>query len=63
MSPRVHELIASLPNGIGFSSDVTFEQMQAFSTYLHETIHSWQHVGSTCGFMMSLSYPVRTFCT
>jgi len=60
LSPRVHELIASLPNGIGFTSDVTFEQMQAFSTYLHETIHWWQHIGSTCGFMMSLSYPAQT---
>lgn len=60
LSPRIHELIASLPNGIGFSSDVTFEQIQAFSTYLHETIHWWQHIGSTCGFMLSLSYPAQT---
>ncbi|MBB6013271.1 hypothetical protein HNR59_002616 [Aquamicrobium lusatiense] len=60
LSPRVHELIASLPNGVRFSSDATFEQMQAFSTYLHETIHWWQHIGSTCGFMMSLSYPAQT---
>ena len=60
LSPRVHELIASLPNGIRLSSDATFEQMQAFSTYLHETIHWWQHIGSTCGFMMSLSYPAQT---
>ena len=60
LSPQVHKLIASLPNGIGFTSDVTFEQMQAFSTYLHETIHWWQHIGSTCGFMMSLSYPAQT---
>lgn len=60
LSPRVHELIASLPSGMGFFSDVTFEQKQAFSTYLHETVHWWQHVGSTCGFMMSLSYPAQT---
>ncbi len=60
LSPRVHELVASLPDGIGFSSSVTFEQTQAFSTYLHETIHWWQHIGSTCGFMLSLSYPAQT---
>ncbi len=60
LSPRVHEIIASLPNGLSFSSDVTFEQTQAFSTYLHETIHWWQHIGSTCGFMLSLSYPAQT---
>ncbi|QJB69815.1 hypothetical protein [Parasphingorhabdus halotolerans] len=60
LSPRVHDLIAELPNGIGFQSDVSFEHVQAFSTYLHETIHWWQHVGSTCGLMLSLSYPAQT---
>ena len=60
LSPRVHDLIASLPDGIAFSSDVTSEQMQAFSTYLHETMHWWQHTGSTCGFMLSLCYLTQT---
>ena len=60
LSPRVHDLISTLPTGIGFSSSVTFEQMQAFSTYLHETIHWWQHIGSTAGFLMSLSHPAQT---
>jgi len=60
LSPRVHELIATLPNGVMSSKALTFEQIQAFSTYLHETIHWWQHIGSTCGFMLSLSYPAQT---
>ena len=60
LSPRVHELVASLPNGIAVRSDVSFEQIQAFSTYLHETIHWWQHAGSTCGLMLSLNYPAQT---
>ncbi|HEY7810948.1 MAG TPA: hypothetical protein VIA98_11260 [Allosphingosinicella sp.] len=60
LSPRVHELVASLPNGIASQGDVSFEQIQAFSTYLHETIHWWQHAGSTCGLMLSLSYPAQT---
>ena len=60
LSPRVHDLIASLPNGVALSSEATSEQVQAFSTYLHETIHWWQHIGSTCGFMLSLSYPTQT---
>ncbi|HET7463800.1 MAG TPA: hypothetical protein VFJ82_21270 [Longimicrobium sp.] len=34
--------------------------LAAFSTYLHETIHWWQHVGSTAGLMLSLSYPAQT---
>ena len=60
LSPRVHDLIATLPNGIGFRSGISREQVNAFSTYLHETIHWWQHIGSTCGFMLSLSYPLQT---
>jgi hypothetical protein len=35
----------------------TSEQIQAFSTFMHENIHWWQHVGSHCGFITSLSYP------
>ena len=27
LSPRVHELVASLPNGIAVRSDVSFEQI------------------------------------
>ena len=56
LSPEVHRKIATLPTGIvrgGFD----FEGLQAFSTYLHETIHWWQHAGSTTGLMLSLSYP------
>jgi hypothetical protein len=60
LSPLVHDLIASLPPGIGYRSGMSWEQVQAFSTYLHETIHWWQHVGSTCGLMLSLSYPAQT---
>ena len=32
-------------------------KIQAHSTYLHENIHWWQHVGSFFGFLSSLSYP------
>jgi len=37
------------------------EKFQAFSTYLHENIHWWQHVGSNFGFLLSISFP--TFAT
>ena len=32
----------------------------AFSTYLHETVHWWQHVGSTAGLVLSLLGPAQT---
>jgi hypothetical protein len=62
LSPEVHRKLAALPNGIGIASsrDVSFDVVQAFSTYLHETVHWWQHMGSTYGLMTSLCFPSQT---
>jgi hypothetical protein len=62
LSPEVHRKLAALPNGIGIASstDIGFDGLQAFSTYLHETVHWWQHIGSTYGLMTSLSFPSQT---
>jgi len=35
------------------------EIVQAYSTYLHETMHWWQHVGSSAGLILSLAYPAQ----
>jgi hypothetical protein len=59
LSPEVHRKISQLPTGIIARGDVDFDGLQAFSTYLHETIHWWQHVGTTTGLMLSLSYPAQ----
>ncbi|RFS19934.1 hypothetical protein DVR12_19585 [Chitinophaga silvatica] len=48
-----------LPLGIYTASDITATQLQAYSTYLHETIHWWQHVGSNFGLVSSLKFPVQ----
>jgi len=53
-----HEL-NSLSPGIHISGSLSDNQMQAFSTYLHETIHWWQHVGSNFGFISSLKFPAQ----
>jgi hypothetical protein len=60
MSPRVHELVDALTRGETDGYD-TAELFQAYSTYLHETIHWWQHVGSTAGLMLSLAYPAQIY--
>lgn len=60
LSPAVHRKLASMPNGIVNSGMIDLEGLQAFSTYLHETIHWWQHVGSTYGLMLSMTYPVQS---
>ena len=56
LSPRNHELMEAFQaNGFALH-DASSESLQAYSTYLHETIHWWQHVGSTSGLLFSLSY-------
>jgi hypothetical protein len=61
LSPIVHRTLASLPRaGIVSSQEIGLDGAQAFSTYLHETVHWWQHVGSTYGLMSSLSFPAQT---
>lgn len=58
LSPEVHRKIAGLPKGIT-SNIEDFDSIQAYSTYFHETIHWWQHIGSTAGLILSLSYPAQ----
>lgn len=60
LSPAVHRKLASLPNGIVNSGATDLEGLQAFSTYLHETVHWWQHIGSTYGLMLSMTYPAHS---
>lgn len=56
LSPRNHELVDSILIGRRVGSEVSPEALRAYSTYLHETVHWWQHVGSTSGLLLSLSY-------
>lgn len=51
-SSRDDFLVASDPSQYDLAS--------AFSTFFHETIHWWQHIGSTTGFMLSMAYPAAT---
>lgn len=60
LSPVNHRLLANAPSGIYSSGEIGFERAQAMSTYLHETVHWWQHIGSTYGLLLSLNYPVQT---
>lgn len=56
LSPRNHELMEMVEANAFDSSPVPPEVLQAYSTYIHETVHWWQHVGSTSGLLLSLSY-------
>lgn len=56
LSPKNHELMDKLEANAYGEGPVPWEAIQAYSTYIHETIHWWQHVGSTSGLLLSLSY-------
>jgi hypothetical protein len=58
LSPEVHRKIEVLQAEFA-AGKVSFDGLRAFSTYVHETIHWWQHAGSTIGLMLSLSYPAQ----
>lgn len=60
LRPDVHNLLENLPNGITTAGSIGFDKIQAFSTFLHETIHWWQHSGSISGLITSLSYPTQS---
>lgn len=60
LSPRVHELMNAVTRGETADIDPA-ELFQAYSTYLHETVHWWQHVGSTAGLILSLVYPAQVY--
>src|ERR1035438_7597145 len=52
LSPEVHRKIEALQVAYA-AGKVDFEGLRAHSTYVHETIHWWQHAGSTIGLMLS----------
>lgn len=58
LSYSVHKLVDSATKKN--NENITWEEFQAFSTYLHETVHWWQFIGSTIGFMLSMAYPAQT---
>jgi hypothetical protein len=55
LSPKVHELVDAVPSGVYAAGELDSATIQAFSTYVHETVHWWQHIGSTSGLVLSLA--------
>ena len=45
LSPINHSFLDSIETEIRPAQDFSPETLKAYSTYVHETIHWWQHVG------------------
>ncbi|WP_424950803.1 hypothetical protein [Deinococcus sp.] len=63
LSPVNHELLNSLNPKTYLAQDISPEEIRSYSTYIHETIHWWQHMGSTSGLLFSLSYLAQFYST
>lgn len=60
LNPLLNDVLQSGPTGFFKPGEIEFAHWDAFSTYLHETIHWWQHIGSTTGLMLSMAYPAES---
>ena len=56
LSPQNHEWMEKIESNAFGDGPLPWQAIQAYSTYIHETVHWWQHVGSTSGLLLSLSY-------
>ena len=55
----MHERLDRIVPGVQ-TGKTDFALLDAFSTYFHETLHWWQHIGSTTGLLLSLSPPMQS---
>lgn len=58
----IHEKLEKLNSGVINYSNIDDETLQAYSTFLHETVHWRQHIGSISGFILSMVSPSQNFC-
>ena len=58
--PELQMVLDSVDYGLHLAREVPVNALSAYSTYIHETIHWWQHIGSTLGLLLSFSYPMQS---
>lgn len=59
LHPDVQAKLSTTVRGVYKGNRVDTSVALAFGTYFHETIHWWQHIGSTLGLILSLCYPAQ----
>lgn len=61
LNPHIHSLVDNLlAKSSIYANEIDEESLQAYSTYIHETVHWWQHKGSISGFVRSMIHPALT---
>lgn len=59
LRPDLHKVLEAQGGEISMRECDFWDVAQAFSTYLHETIHWWQHVGTSAGLMLRFLQPAH----
>lgn len=59
LRPDLHKILEAQGGKVSMRECESWDAAQAFSTYLHETIHWWQHVGTSAGLMLSFLQPAH----
>ncbi|MFC5550849.1 hypothetical protein [Massilia aerilata] len=59
LRPDLHHVLESQGGELSMRECKSWDAAQAFSTYLHETIHWWQHAGTSAGLMLSFLQPAH----
>jgi hypothetical protein len=59
LRPDLHRVLEAQGGKVSMREWESWDVAQAFSTYLHETIHWWQHVGTSAGLMLSFLQPAH----
>lgn len=59
LRPDLHGVLEAHGGELSMRQCDSWDAAQAFSTYLHETIHWWQHAGTSIGLMLSFLQPAN----
>lgn len=59
LRPDLHHVLESQGGNLSMRECKSWDAAQAFSTYLHETIHWWQHAGTSVGLILSFLQPAH----
>ncbi|TXT38318.1 MAG: hypothetical protein FD135_2963 [Comamonadaceae bacterium] len=59
LRPDLHQVLESQGGKLSMRECESWDVAKAFSTYLHETVHWWQHAGTTAGLMLSFLQPAH----
>lgn len=59
LRPDLHGVLEAYGGELSMRQCESWDAAQAFSTYLHETIHWWQHAGTSIGLMLSFLQPAN----